>query len=152
MGMTLRFPFLALPALLAISSLHALAAGTQEQEYQQERTIALRDPKVRAAYEEADRKLDAKILQIDPALADYLHHRAAATTAAPVAKKAAAPAATPVAKKPFMPATTPATGKTYVVKKGNTLSAIASHSGVTVAALKSANKTSMKRNSPSGRC
>ena len=35
---------------LAVSGLHAAAADSMEQEYQQERKIALRDPKVRAAY------------------------------------------------------------------------------------------------------
>ena len=48
-------PLLAL--FLLASALHASAAGSLEQEYQQVRKIALRDPKVRAAYEEADRKL-----------------------------------------------------------------------------------------------
>jgi hypothetical protein len=36
---------------------------------QQVRRIALRDPKVRAAYADADRRLEAKMVQIDPALA-----------------------------------------------------------------------------------
>ena len=49
----------------------AAGAGSQEQEYQQVRKIALRDPKVRAAYDEADQRLEAKMVQIDPALKYY---------------------------------------------------------------------------------
>ncbi len=110
-----------------------------EQEYQQVRKIALRDPKVRAAYEEADRKLEEKILQIDPALADYVHHKTAepggfrGTNKTETAKKKETmkkPAATP---KPT------ASGATYLVKQGDTLGGIASQYGVTVSALKTVN-------------
>ena len=109
----------------------AAAAGSMEQEYQQVRKIAQRDPKVRAAYEDADRKLEAKILQIDPALANYLHHRAAEPDTTPAEPKAATHS---------RPVSVPeGVGATHIVKKGETLGAIAGHYGVTVAVLKSAN-------------
>ncbi len=97
------FPILAL--LIAPITLHAATPASQEQEYEQVRKIALRDPKVREAYADADRKLQAKIAQIDPALANYTPRKApenpapakpAATTGGfrkPAAKPAAAPAA-----------------------------------------------------------
>jgi LysM repeat protein len=123
---------LPLVAVLLISpALHAAAAGSLEQEYQQMRKVALRDPKVRAAYEEADRRLEAKIVQIDPALAGYSHHPATepeATAAEPKSSTHSKPVSVPEG-----------TGATHIVKKGETLGAIASHYGVTVAALKSTN-------------
>ena len=109
----------------------AAAAGSMEQEYQQVRKIALRDPKVRAAYEDADRKLNDKIRQIDPALANYHQQRVAE-------RETMTPAQEPAThSKPGSGAE--GTGTTHVVKKGETLSGIASHYGVTVAALKTTN-------------
>jgi nucleoid-associated protein YgaU len=133
MEMAPRHFFLPLVAVLLISpALDAAAAGSLEQEYQQVRKIALRDPKVRAAYDEADRKLDAKILQIDPALADYLHHRS--TPTAETASTEPKPAAH------SKPVSVPeGSGATHTVKKGETLGAIAAHYGVTVAELKTTN-------------
>jgi LysM repeat protein len=118
--------------LLTPFSLHAVSSASQEAEYQQVRTIALRDPKVRAAYAEADRKLEAKILQIDPALAPYLHHRGAESV-----KPATAPAkpnSASTASQPFR--------RAHVVVKGDTLGSIAAKFHVSVAALKSANHIS----------
>lgn len=137
MAMTPKSSVLALAIVASVSpALQAASSGSMEQEYQQERTIALRDPKVRAAYEEADRKLEAKIIQIDPALADYVHHRGAAPEKPAMAPKSAvAKPATP--KKPA-----PAMGgfhTTHTVAKGETLGGIASQYGVSVAALKTAN-------------
>ncbi len=127
------FSFLAL--LVAPMALHAAPASTQEQEYEQMRKVALRDPKVRAAYAEADRKLEAKILQIDPALAPYLRQRTGGSTTTATAKPAPAPrpASAPAAH-PFQHA--------HVVVKGDTLGSIALKYGVTVAALKTANHIS----------
>ena len=149
MAMTLKHPVLAV-AIVAFASpvLHATSSANQEQEYQQERTIALRDPKVRAAYEEADRKLEAKIIQIDPALADYVHHRGnapvqvakpvqAASTPKPAVAKPAVVTSKPAAKK-----AAPVVGgfhATHTVAKGETLGGIASQYGVSVNALKIAN-------------
>src|SRR3954463_5870939 len=85
--------------------LHAASADTQKQEYEQVRKIALRDPKVRAAYAEADRRLEAKILEIDPALASYLRHHPADNPA---------PAAAPAPAKPK-----PAAASTEVYRRSH---------------------------------
>ena len=129
-------PFLLLPlAILAIPfSLSAAPSNSQEQEYQQARKIALRDPKVRAAYEEANQRLEAKIVQIDPALKSYVKTRGTGSTQ-------------PAAPKDAKPVTTQnkAAGATHVVVKGETLGSIAGHYGVTVAALKMANQIQDER-------
>ena len=127
--------FLLPAALLALPlSLSAAGAGSQEQEYQQVRKIALRDPKVRAAYEEADRRLEAKMVQIDPTLKPYMKTRQPSGTQA-TATGAGSPA---VAKN-----RTP--GPPHVVAKGETLSSIAAHYSVTVAALKTTNQIQDER-------
>ena len=116
-------------AVLAVPmSLAAAAAGSQEQEYQQVRKIALRDPKVRAAYDEADRRLETKIVQIDPALKSYVTTRRTDVVQLPPAThEKAAPSAT------------------HVVAKGDTLSTIAARYGVTVATLKATNQIEDER-------
>ncbi len=142
-------------ALIVLSNpLRLQAADNLEQEYQQVKKIALRDAKVRAAYEDADRRLEAKIVQIDPALASYAATRAAGKPAAaqkvPPAKATPAPKAAakaPVAKGGFRPM---ASGKTHTVAKGETLGGIASHYGVSVAALKAANHIQDERKLPVG--
>ena len=123
--------FLLLPiTILALPlSLSAAPSNSPEQEYQQVRKIALRDPKVRAAYDEADQRLEAKIVQIDPALKTYVKTRPPGT-AQPAPSKDAKPA----------PAKNKAPGTTHVVAKGETLGSIASRYGVTVAALKTTNQ------------
>ena len=132
--MVSRFLQLSTISLLLSAPLSPAAAPTnQEQEYQQVRKIALRDPKVRAAYEDADRRLDEKIVRIDPALSSYVHSRPAGGMAAsPAARPPAAPAKIPV--QPAAPS-----GKTHVIAKGDTLTSVATQYGVSVAALKSAN-------------
>src|SRR3954468_23216105 len=106
--MVLRLPFLAALALLFTPSLSH--AASREQEYQQVREIALRDPKVRAAYEAADRRLEEKIVRIDPALESYVRNRSAhGSPVAPSAHRATAPkhhAAAPAAHR-TQPATAP---------------------------------------------
>ena len=129
-------PFLLLPiAFLAFPlALSAAPSGSQEQEYQQVRKIALRDPKVRAAYEEADERLEAKIAQIDPALKPYVKTRR------PGSAQPAPPKDTkPVTAKNKTP------GATHVVAKGETLGSIAGRYGVTVAALKTTNQIQDER-------
>ena len=113
------------------------AAGSQEQEYQQVRIIALRDARVRAAYEDADRRLEAKILQIDPALASYVHTRKEGPVSSGTPSKERtehvklAAFSTPTSQK-----------RTHLVAKGETLSEIAAKYGVRDIALKSANHIS----------
>ncbi len=53
------------------------------REYEQVRKIALRDPKVRSAYATADRRLEEKILQVDPVLRGYVSELKAGKTAQP---------------------------------------------------------------------
>lgn len=133
-----RYSLVALAALavfLIPRPLLAASSASLETEYQQVRKIALRDPKVRAAYAEADRRLEAKIVQIDPALATYVRTRdSQAAEPKPMAKK---PAPTPAPK--AVPNST-VYRRSHVVAKGETLSGVAVRYGVTVAALKVANK------------
>jgi len=143
---------LAAAAVFAVPTLHAAGSGDMEKEYQQIRTVALRDSKVRAAYEAADRRLAEKIVQLDPALAGYHSHGGAApekihstpkptVTAAPQSHTKAAggfhaphTSSTSIASAPAAH-----TAATHTVASGETLGGIASKYGVTVAALKSAN-------------
>lgn len=121
-------------AVLALPLSLQAASADRTADYEQVRKIAARDPKVRAAYEAADRKLEARIVEIDPTLKGYTPGKA------PVEKKKAATPATkaqPAHKASPAPAAKQ-TG-THVVAKGETLGGIASRHGVTVAALKSAN-------------
>ena len=63
-----RICILTLGIFILPHGLRAASPGATEKEYQQVRTIALRDARVQSAYRDADRRLDAKIIQIDPAL------------------------------------------------------------------------------------
>ena len=151
--MTPKFVVPAILTLVAFTSpvLHAAGSGDMEKEYQQIRTVALRDPKIKAAYAEADRKLEAKIVQLDPALAGYRSHGASepakpakpASTPKPATSAKAAPVkggfhAPHTTATPSAPAAAAASA-THTVASGETLGGIASHYGVTVAALKGAN-------------
>jgi hypothetical protein len=119
-----------------------LHAASQEQEYQQVRTIALRDPKVRAAYEDADERLAEKIIKIDPALAGYVKRRTSGGIPheAPAPEAVRKPAPTPSTRVASLGK--PKTGqyeRSHVVLKGETLTSIAGIFGVTVESLKAAN-------------
>jgi LysM repeat protein len=145
-------------AALSLSSGLQAAAVDRSDDYEQARKIAARDPKVRAAYEAADRKLEARIVEIDPTLKGYKSGKAQpakkeaakpaekkkATAKAkpaekkkPVAKAKPAAEAKPTAKAKSKPA--PKKSGTHVVAEGETLSGIAAQHHVSVAALKSAN-------------
>src|SRR5215204_4168362 len=110
-------------AALALSPFSALAAPSQEsraREYEQVRRIALRDPKVQGAYAAADRRLDEKIVSIDPTLAGYVKARRHVVAQAPEAPE---PARASAPKKPAKKAAAPAHRTTaHVVAKGDTLS------------------------------
>ena len=152
--MMIRILSLALSVLLVPHGLHAASSAAAEKEYQQVRTIALRDARVQAAYRDADRRLDAKIIQIDPALESYVKARQTAREGTPAPKPVAKPF---VAAKPFVtakPATKPAphpatktaparpaalSKTTHLVTSGETLGGIAAKHHVSVAALKNAN-------------
>jgi LysM repeat protein len=127
---------LLLGALVLPHSLPAASSAALEKEYQQVRTIALRDPRVQSAYRDADRRLDDKILRIDPALESYVKAKQAARDGLP-APKSAQPVTKPFTKP--APVKAAAAKTTHVVAAGETLSGIAATHHVTVAALKSAN-------------
>ena len=143
---------LALAILVLPHGLHAAPSAAAEKEYQQVRTIAMRDARVQAAYRDADRRLDEKIIRIDPALESYVKARQAAREGVPAPKPAPKPAAKPAVIKPFVvakpaakPAAVPAAAKssasktTHVVASGETLGGIAAKHRVNVTALKNAN-------------
>jgi LysM repeat protein len=137
-----HFPLIpVLGLLLAPVALHAASSANQEQEYEQVRKIALRDPKVREAYAEADRKLQAKIAQIDPALANYTPRKPAESPATKPASSTTGSTASGGFHKPAAKATTtaPASSQSYTVVHGDTLTSIAGKYGVTVADLKTSN-------------
>ncbi len=148
-----RILILTLGILISSNGLHAASSATTEKEYQQVRTIALRDARVQSAYRDADRRLDAKILQIDPALESYVRGRQSAREGIPAPQPAAKPFVTakpstkPAAKyTPAKPSPKPAPANhvaasrtTHVVASGETLGGIATKHRVSVAALKSAN-------------
>ena len=116
-------PFLAL-ILAPVAS--AKAAGRElETEYEQVRKIALKDPKVRAAFDRANETLNRKIIEIDPALKPIVAKQGAAKPG---------PATGPA------PASAKSTSEQiYVVARGDTLTSIAARFGVSAADLKSAN-------------
>jgi LysM repeat protein len=128
------FPAATIFLILSVRST-ALAASTGtdlDREYAQVRKIALRDPRVQDAFEKANQRLDEKILQIDPALKPIVEREE--RTPAPVAVESARtgseahPAASPVPE-----------GRQHIVVKGETLSSIAGHYHVKVAALEKIN-------------
>lgn len=146
-----RILVLSLGVIFFPHGLRAASSAATEKEYQQVRTIALRDARVQSAYRDADRKLDAKIIQIDPALESFVKARQAAREGVPAPKSTAKvqtkPFTTtkPVAKPaPAKPAA--ASGKgTHVVAAGETLSAIATKYHVSVSALKDTNQIKDER-------
>lgn len=123
----LPLAILAFPRLLP-------ALDSVEAEYQQVRRIAMRDAKVSAAFAAAEQRLDAKVVQIDPALAAYVE-----------AKKHAKPAPVVSHKPAAKPAAARVHGVTHVVAAGETLGGIAAKFGVSVAALKTANQITDER-------
>ena len=137
-------------ALILPHGLHAAGSAATEKEYQQVRTIALRDARVQAAYRDADRRLDAKIIQIDPALESYVKRKQQQREGVAVSKE---PKVTPKAAAKPAPSATPkkmavkstATKSTHTVAGGETLGGIAARHHVSVSALKNANHISDER-------
>jgi hypothetical protein len=112
------------------------------REYDQVRTIALRDPKVQRAFEKANAQLEAKILEIDPALENYVKARKPA--AVPGAGFVAAPPATagPVLKPLIKPSESRGDlqrSRSHVLAAGETLGAVAARYRVPVADLRRVN-------------
>jgi LysM repeat protein len=113
-----------------------LSAADRAADYETVKRIALRDPKVRAAYAAADRKLAERIVTIDPTLAGYTPGQPAAKTSPAKARPAAAsaPNASIKDREVF-----------HVVASGETLGSIAANYRVTSGALQRANKISDPR-------
>ncbi len=145
-----RILVLTLSVIFLPHGLRAASSAATEKEYQQVRTIALRDARVQSAYRDADRRLDAKIVQIDPALESYVKARQAARDGVPAPKTSAKPPTKPfTTAKPAVktvPAKTATVGKgTHVVAPGETLSGIAKKYRVSVSALKDTNQIKDER-------
>jgi nucleoid-associated protein YgaU len=133
-----RLPVAAFSAVLLAFLTPTAPAADLAQEYAQVRKIALRDHRVKDAFESANERLDAKIAAIDPSLAAYVRsHPSGADQPAPMApeRHPFRPAATKAPPKP----TLAANRRTHTVEAGETLSSIASQYGVSVGKLQSAN-------------
>jgi LysM repeat protein len=141
--MTNRILIFSLAAILIPHGLRAESPAGTEKEYQQVRTIALRDARVQSAYRDADRRLDAKIVQIDPALEAYVKAKQAAREGTPAPKATARVFAKP-APKPAAKAAAAGRG-THIIASGETLGGIATKYHVSVAALKGANHIADER-------
>ena len=149
-----RIFILTLGVILLPHGLRAASSAAMEKEYQQVRAIALRDARVQSAYRDADRRLDAKIIQIDPALESYVKAKQASREGVP-APKSAPKSAAKVQTKPFTiakpvaktaPAKPAVAGKsTHVVAAGETLNGIAKKYRVGVGALKDTNQIKDER-------
>jgi LysM repeat protein len=106
-------------AALSLSFGLQAAAVDRSDDYEQARKIAARDPKVRAAYEAADRKLEARIVEIDPTLKGYKSGKAQPAkkeAAKPAEKKKATAKAKPAEKKKPTAKAKPAEKKKPVAK------------------------------------
>ncbi len=145
---------------LSLSSASAAASSRTgadlPREYEQVRKIAMRDEKVRRAYEKADAQLDAKMIELDPALEPYVKrhtrpeshpgdtepHRAAKPEKAERAEKSALP---PPPPKPFLkplkehPKVSSSSQKTHALREGETLGAVAAKYHVTLSDLRRLN-------------
>jgi len=113
--------------VLAISQAAASPAQSdaKAQEYIQVRKIAMRDPKVRAAFDKARERLDRRIIEIDPSLKDYVERNKSGSNGSVPAESAAS--------------------TTHIVAKGETLSSIARRFKTSVVRLKSANHSTAER-------
>ena len=92
------------------------------EEYNQVRKIALKDPKVRAAFRKANDELDRRIIEIDPSLKPFVEQQRGTRKVAH-------------SKKVIVKIT-------HVVAKGETLTSIARRYGITVDKLVQANLVS----------
>lgn len=120
-GMNLRqfVAVLGAGAIVGFTPMVTAKAGDLTEEYNQARKIALKDPKVRAAFKKANDELDKRIIEIDPSLKPLIEkQRGTGKKAGPSSASA---------------------GKTHVVAQGETLSSIARRYHVSVESLVKAN-------------
>ncbi len=137
----LLFPCLVL-SFHGASAAPASSGSDMAREYEQVRTIALRDPKVQKAFEKANAQLEAKILEIDPALENYV--KALKPGAAPGAGSGASAPSNegPVLKPLIKPGESRGDlqrSKSHVLAAGETLGAVAARYRVPVADLRRVN-------------
>lgn len=118
--------------LPSFATLVSAAQNDLAQEYVQVRKIAMKDPKVRAAFDRANEKLEERILEIDPALRPFLNKHGGfqpKTSSRKALRRDVSP-----------PARTG--GATHAVTKGETLTSIAMRHKISVSRLKAANHLS----------
>ena len=109
----------------------ATSSGDLQKEYEQVRKIALKDPRVQEAFQKAQDRLDDRILQIDPSLKPIVDREKNPPAAAIVAPRQRFEDRAAVASTPE--------GRQHIVVKGETVSSIAAHYKVKVAALEKIN-------------
>ena len=73
--------------MVGFALIPAAQGGDLAQEYSQVRKIALKDPKVRAAFERANEKLNKRIIEIDPALKPFVEGQGAGKKSSEATKK-----------------------------------------------------------------
>jgi nucleoid-associated protein YgaU len=109
-------------AMVGFAPVITLRGSDLAEEYNQVRKIALKDPKVRAAFRRANDELDRRIIEIDPSLKPFVEQQRGTRKVARAQKV--------IAK------------TTHVVAKGETLTSIARRYGITVDRLIQANQIS----------
>jgi hypothetical protein len=119
--------FLCGVGMAGLASLSAARGGDLAREYNQVRAIALKDPRVRAAFDHANEKLNKRIIQIDPALKPFVERQSAEKK--PNALAAQSPHAAHAVR----------AGATHIVAKGETLTSIAKQYKLSVNSLTMAN-------------
>jgi N-acetylmuramoyl-L-alanine amidase len=107
----------------ATAGMAAAHAGNPSEEYNQVKKIALKDPKVRAAFARANAELEKRILEIDPSLKPFVEKERGPKSQALPTKKSSVKT-------------------THTVAKGETLTSIARHYKVGVQSLLEANHIS----------
>jgi len=92
-------------AMIGLTPMTTLRGSDLAEEYNQVRKIALKDPKVQAAFRRANDELDRRIIEIDPSLKPFVEQQRGTRKAAHSKKTTAS--------------------TTHVVAKGETLTSIA---------------------------
>lgn len=114
--------FFVMLCAVAVASLAGARGNDLTQEYAQARKIALKDPRVRAAFNKANEVLEKRIIEIDPTLKPFIEKQQAAGKADGSKRSLAK--------------------KTHVVAQGETLSSIARRYRVSMSSLLLANHVS----------
>jgi len=130
------FSVSALFAVFAIGCVGGARGDDLNQEYQQVRKIALKDPRVQDAFAKANERLNERILEIDPSLKPIVDREERAPAPSPAV---AQPRRVPFLQRPAAPAVAQQ-GREHVVVTGETLDSIARHYRVKVAALEKVNR------------